>query len=187
MGNHHATTIIFILQTITHWIMLFLGSVFLISCSSSSSDEDTTTSLVTSSYEDLTTKLDELGSLSPDPESTASIFSFLESPQYAAAIATYWDSTDTIGLVDPEGGATPISIFDYLSIQFDPESERENDSATNVFGRIDDALSIFCAIDMVLMIWMMMGTLKLEIILLRLQIPFWILGKLTVTSHLIAV
>ena len=104
-------------------LCLFLGSIFLISCSASSSDDDTTTSLVTSTYEEVTSKLDDVGSLSPDPESTASIFSFLESPLYALPIETYWGNTDDIGLVNPEGGATPISIFDYLSIQFDPESE----------------------------------------------------------------
>ncbi len=104
-----------------------------------------------SSYKRVTSELSKLDALSPTAgTSTASLnwdFSFF-SKLYATAFGDNWTLTSNVGLYDPESDDDPtpiISIKEYMGKQFNSELTRPNGSAINVFGRIKNALEIFCA------------------------------------------
>jgi hypothetical protein len=77
----------------------------------------------------------------------------IESPR--TGLAGIWAGAATIahpacsgGASDPhcQAGSNQVNAKDYMGYQIDPDAERDNGSAINIFGRINSSLSIACAI-----------------------------------------
>ena len=66
---------------------------------------------------------------------------------YATSIADEWDDTGEVSIVDPVlGGSNRVSIKGYMGKQFDSDAVNPNGAAINVFGRIDNAMKMFCGL-----------------------------------------
>ena len=104
-----------------------------------------------SSYKRVTSEISKLDALSPEVGTSTTSFHWdfnLFSKLYATAFGDNWTLTNNVGLRDPESDDDPtpiISIKEYMGKQFNSELTRPNGSPINVFGRIKNALEIFCA------------------------------------------
>jgi len=131
-------------------IILLSFSLFLTSCDLSD-DSDTTTdssdSAMLQTYKTVTTQINKSQNLSPTNTSgTTTSRSFLFSPLYAAALDPHYTVTTNISIRNPEVSSDEISIKSYLDTQFDPDSVNSNGAATNMMGRMNNALQLFCGI-----------------------------------------
>ena len=129
-------------------------SLTLFSCSKSKSSDASNTAIVQSTVSTLAS-IEKISELIDPTDTTSSWFRFLDAPLYALAIGDNWTNTALLSIRNPENdGDSPdspdVSLKEFMISQFDPSSVRHNGSSTNMFGRIDDALAIFCGLGMVI-------------------------------------
>jgi hypothetical protein len=63
-----------------------------------------------------------------------------------SSFGTIW-TTATPGIGDPkDNGVTLISFKDYMGSQLDPDAQSTGGGSINVFGRMNNAFQIFCAV-----------------------------------------
>jgi hypothetical protein len=125
-------------------------SLLLTSCDisdDSNSIPDSTDSAMLKTYKTVTKKINKSQRLSPTNKtgSTTSV-SFLFSSLYADALDPHYTVTTNISVRNPELSTENISIKSYLDTQFDPNSANSNGAATNMMGRMNNALQLFCGI-----------------------------------------
>lgn len=125
-------------------LALATATSVLTACSSSSDGgSSTVNNLVTETYAEV---LAQATKAAGDGEALASGIAVRKSivPFAAPDFGNAWDTTPSI--TSPIDNTTTITVKEFMGIQLDPTALNSNNSSVNVFGRLDTALKIFCAV-----------------------------------------
>tara|TARA_B100000749_G_scaffold280259_1_gene275707 strand:+ start:64702 stop:65883 length:1182 start_codon:yes stop_codon:yes gene_type:complete len=118
---------------------LAVCSLTAVGCSDSdSSDGNSTSSAVSAAYTEVLSAANAITNLAPSSRSAGKVGVFA-----APNFGTDWASGT--GFVD-EQDSSSTSAKEWMGIQLDPDAVRANDSKISMFGRLESALNIFCAL-----------------------------------------
>lgn len=127
--------------------LLAVISLALSACSSGSSGGGSTyvSNLVTNTYSEVVAQAEKASGDAGDVLSGAVAiqkkdFVTLAAPNFGAA----WETTDVMN--NPITNSGLITVKEYMGTQLDPSALNNDNSSVNVFGRLNTALGIFCAV-----------------------------------------
>jgi hypothetical protein len=117
----------------------------LAACSSSKSTDSNVNNLITGAYSSVVAQASKAAGDSGDTLAGAVALQKSIVPFAAPSFDGYW--TTTAALNNPITNVGQVTVKQYMGIQLTPDAVRtENGSAVNAFGRLNQALKIFCAV-----------------------------------------
>lgn len=121
-------------------------AIALTGCSSSDSGSSRVSNLVTNTYSSVVSQAEKATGDADEAFSSINLrkhkndFVSLAAPNFGAA----WDVTAVVGNPLTNSGSIPVK--EYMGIQLNADAVNTDNSSVNVFGRLNQALKIFCAV-----------------------------------------